>query len=73
MKNNEVTNFMLYIYNKWCIEESVLLFGENLGRHIFRKWVQDDVTSDRSLYWYFNLDNECRQKIVDRANVLYNK
>jgi len=73
MKNNEVTNFMLYIYNKWCIEESVLVFGENLGKHIFEKWVQAIVTSDRSLYWYSNLDNTCRRKIVDRANELYNK
>ena len=73
MKNNDVDNFMYYLYNQWCIEEAVLVFGENLGRHIFRKWVQADVTSDRSLYWYSNLDTECRQKIVDRANKLYNK
>lgn len=70
MKNNEVTNFMLYVYNKWGINEAHLLFGKNLGDHIFGKWIEH--RSDQ-LYWYAELDESCRQKIVDRANELYNK
>ena len=70
MKNNEVTNFLLYVYNKWSINEAHLLFGKNLGDHIFGKWIEH--RSDQ-LYWYAELDTECRQKIVDRANELYNK
>ena len=69
MKNNEVTNFMYYMFNKWNVNEAKLLFGENLGSHIFDKWQH---YTDQ-LYWYAELDNECRQKIVDRANELYNK
>ena len=61
---------MLYVYNKWGINEAHLLFGKNLGDHIFGKWIEH--LSDK-LYWYAELDNECRQKIVDRANELYNK
>jgi hypothetical protein len=71
---NEVTNFMLYIYNKWSKEEAIMLFGNDLGNHIFTKWVNAvNESSDSNLYWYSNLDNACRRKIVDRANELYNK
>lgn len=72
--NNEVTNFMYYMYNKWCIGEAKKVFGNNLGEHIFSKWVHHiNVTQLGDLYWYSELDNECRRKIVDRANELYNK
>lgn len=73
MKNNEVTNFLLYMYNMWSEEESQILFGENLGKHIYDKWIDSFSCSDRTMYWYSNLDTECRRKIVDRANELYNK
>ena len=73
MKNNEVTNFLYYVFNKWCIEEAVLVFGENLGKHIFEKWVSCRKNGGEQLEWYASLDPECRQKIVDRANELYNK
>jgi hypothetical protein len=73
MNNNEVTNFMLYMYNMWSEKESQILFGENLGKYIYDKWIDSFSCSDRTMYWYSNLDNECRRKIVDRANELYNK
>jgi hypothetical protein len=72
--NNEVTNFMYYIYNKWSKEESVRLFGNDLGNHIFNAWVgKHEYSNDITMSWYADLDNECRRKIVDRANDLYNK
>lgn len=71
--NNEVTNFMLYVYNKWSKEESVRLFGNDLGIHIFNKWVWCRENGGDQLEWYAILDNDCRRKIVDRANELYNK
>ena len=74
MKNNEVTNFMFYIYNKWSKEESVRLFGNDLGNHIFNQWVgKHEYSNDITMSWYADLDNGCRRKIVDRANELYNK
>lgn len=73
MKNNEVTNFMYYVFNKWCEKEAVLVFGENLGKHIFKKWLSCRKIGVDQLYWYSELDESCRQKIVDRANELYNK
>lgn len=66
---NEVTHFMLYIYNRWCYDECVSLFGESLGKHIWSKY---EKYSDR-LYWYAELDNKCKQKLVDRANEIYRK
>ena len=73
-KNNEVDNFMLYMFNKWCLNECRYLFGNNLGDHIWRKWhgVVREGCGDQLLF-YANLDKKCRQKIVDRANELYNK
>ncbi|MBO7731849.1 MAG: hypothetical protein J6S67_04835 [Methanobrevibacter sp.] len=70
---NEVTYFMWYIYNRWSHSESIMLFGENLGEHIFEKWMWYRRQSLDSLMWYSELDNECRQKIVDRANEIYGK
>ena len=68
-KSNEVTNFMCYVFNKWNIHESKMLFGENLGRHIFDKWA--GWGTGKELRWYADLDASCRQKLVDRANEIY--
>jgi flavodoxin len=57
-----------------CIEEAKKVFGNNLGEHIFNKWVEKhEYSNDITMSWYSDLDNECRRKIVDRANELYNK
>lgn len=66
--HNEVTRFMYYMYNKWSHEEAVRLFGENMGEHIFNKWV---ACSNRELYFYAELSNEYQQMLVDRANEIY--
>lgn len=67
---NEVTNFMYYMYNVWNKEEAINLFGEWLGKHIYSKWCD---LHDKELIFYASLDNECRQKLVDRANEYYSK
>lgn len=69
--DNEVTNFMYYMYNVWNKIEAVNLFGENLGEHIYDKWLM--TGRDKDLLFYSMLDNECRQTLVDRANEYYNK
>lgn len=69
---NEVTKFMWYMYNKWTRDEAVNLFGEDLGLHIWNKYLEIyDTTADYNLAWYSELDNECRQTIVNRANEIY--
>ena len=68
-----VDNFMYYVFNKWCMEEAVRNYGENLGMHIFKKWEVCRIDGGDQLEWYANLDSECRRKLVERANGVYNK
>jgi len=68
---NEVTAFMFYMFNIWNQQEAHRLFGQTLGQHIFGKWCS--FGSGKELLWYAELDNSCRQKLVDRANELYKK
>ena len=68
-----VDNFMYYVFNKWSREEAVHVFGENLGMHIFKKWESYRINGGDQLEWYANLDADCRCKLVERANEVYNK
>ena len=67
--NNEVTNFMYYMYNRWNMAEAKNLFGNNLGQHIYEKWM---AYHEDNLRWYAELDVKCRQMLVDRANEIFN-
>ena len=72
--SNCVDNFMYYMCNRWCHEEAVRLFGENLGNHIWEKWV--DIVRfgcGDQLTFYANIDKECRKKLGNRANEIYDK
>ena len=71
MKSNEVTKFMWYMCNKWNLDEARELFGDNLGAHIYQKKLHLQEIGYDTLYWYGDLDETCRQKIVDRANEIY--
>ena len=66
-KNNDVTCFMYYIFNKWNLAEAKLVYGDNLGEHIYNKFL--DARS--ALYWYSEIDTECKNKIVERAKHFY--
>jgi hypothetical protein len=69
---NQVTAFMLYIYNRWGIQEAKLVFGDNLGEHIFDKYLHHR-NGLGELFWYSELDNACRRKLVERAIEFYDK
>lgn len=63
----QVEAFGYYMYNKWNQYEANVVFGENLGSHIFDKWINNrDV-----MMFFMNLDNDCRQKLVERAEQFY--
>jgi hypothetical protein len=63
----QVEAFGYYMYNKWNSYEATVVFGENLGSHIFDKWINNrDV-----MMFFMNLDNECRKKLVERAEQFY--
>lgn len=69
---NEVTAFMHYMFNRWCLNECRNLFGKELGDDIWRVWhgVVREGGGDQ-LRFYANLDNECRKVIVERATRFY--
>jgi hypothetical protein len=64
---------MYYMYNKWCFDECLALFGRNLGVHIWRKYESNLNEGGDKLYWYAGLDKTCQDKLVSRANEIYKK
>ena len=67
-----VRNFMWYMYNKWNRQEAIYVFGENLGNHLYNKWMRYyENVRDYNLTFFAEIDNECRTKIVQRANEIY--
>lgn len=71
MANNEVTNFMYYIFNRWTERESRMLFGDSLGEHVWKKYLCYMNSGFGELKFYAELDSACKQKMVDRANEIY--
>lgn len=69
-KNNDIECFMYYMYNRWSLSESKHVFGDDLGTHIYGKWVKLTSHHD-TLYWYGELDKDCRNKLANRAKELY--
>lgn len=70
---NQVTAFMLYMYNKWSENEARSLFGENLGEHIYGKYSYYKEKNMGTLFWYSELDCTRRRQLVARAIELYGK
>lgn len=72
--NNLVTYFMWYMYNKWNAAEAKIIFGEILGNHIYKKWIDIVRYGDGDqLRFYANLDIVSRNKLVERALYYYDK
>lgn len=72
--HNLVTYFAWYMFNKWSEDEAIHVFGDDLGRHIYAKWVEVKTDGDGDqLRFYCNIDTVCRNKLVQRALDIYNK
>ena len=69
-KNNDVTCFMWYVNERMTLSEMVLVCGI-VGEHVYNKWVYAREHHLGDLWWYAELDEKCRQKIVDRAVSIY--
>lgn len=69
-KNNDVTCFMWYVNERMTLGEMSIVFGER-GQHIYDHWVFCREHHLGDLRWYADLDTECRQKLVDRAVLIY--
>lgn len=71
--HNLVTYFAWYMFNKWSLDEATLVFGFELGNHIYLKWEEVVRHGDGDqLRFYCNLDTVCRNKLVQRALDIYN-
>lgn len=76
MTNNTtaVLSYAIYMANAWCEEEANKVFGKVLGEHIFSKWVSYNEmygTHGASMKLIYELDETCLEKLVERANELY--
>lgn len=69
---NQVTAFMLYVYNRWDIQEAKLVFGNDFGVYIFDKYLHHR-NGLGELFWYSELDDVCKRKLVERAIEFYGK
>lgn len=58
-----IESFMYYMYNDFTRDESIAVFGENLGVHL---WGKFNNRRDE-LHWFCELDGENRDKIAARA------
>lgn len=70
-RTNQVTAFMLYMYNAWNDKEAVNLFGNDLGMHLYNKWAHYREKGLGDLFWYSELDGTRRKEIIQRAINLY--
>jgi len=71
-KNNDIECFMYYMYNRWSMTESKHIFGDDLGLHIYNKWLEkQEYSHDVNISWYGDLDKTCRNKVLERAKELY--
>lgn len=67
---NTIKNAMYYAYNAFNESESIRLFGDNLGKHIWGKFLGYDYNF---LKLYAELDNECRHKLSNAIFEYMNK
>lgn len=73
---NDVTSFMFYMWNRWCKEECMKVFGDgHIGEHIWSKWCGacDKMGSSRGAaeIFYAELSTGNRDKLVRRATECY--
>ena len=85
-RTNETLSYMIYMANSWCPEEAAIVFNgkENydtynweysLGWHIWNKY--RSFCEDFNMYaayslLIFELDDDNREKLLNRACELYN-
>jgi hypothetical protein len=78
-ERKEVLSFMIYMWNKWSINECAVIFNGadntkdqtwcwSLGEHIWDKWREYNHSVER---FVANIDENCLNKIVERACSLY--
>lgn len=75
MRENETLSYMIYMANKWSKYESVKVFGEDLGNHIWNKY--EEYCSTSGMYGAYSrlvyeLSKTNLDLLLNRACELYN-
>lgn len=69
-----VLSYAIYMANAWSQSEAIAIWGENLGMHIWNKWLvfnETYGTHAASMKLIYELDSTNLEKLVERANTLY--
>ena len=66
--NKETLSVIIYLYNKFDIDEAKIIFGDNLGEHLFTKFVNMDYDMGKFIA---SLDDENYDVLIKRACSLY--
>ena len=69
-----VNSYIYFMANHWCLEESIRIFGDSMGRHFYDKWVSynNRVSSDHATVWlWYSMCEEYRQTLLDAAVTYY--
>ena len=75
MAGNETLSVMIYLANSWSKEESIKIYGDILGNHIWSKWVgyNDDCNAIyANAKLIYELDSINLELLAIRATQLYN-
>lgn len=64
---------MLYMFNRWCLSEAKLIFGETLGNHIYGKYRDGRRNGRDYMDWFADIDDTCKDKLVERAMDVYTR
>lgn len=68
---NDVTRFMYYMYNRWCYNEALSIFGPEHGKYVFDKWCECNERRQDDLRFYALLDDDSKNQLVNRAKEVY--
>ena len=71
---NYINNYFMFMWNHWDYKTCIEIFGENLGEHIWSKWLnicnEYGPTGGVAILWG-RIDSECQQKLTIKANKYY--
>lgn len=76
MGKNDVCSFLIYMCNKWSVEECEIVFNGYDWRHFWNKWCgicETHGSIGAISYFFLELNYEYQNLLVKRATELYNR
>ena len=73
---DHIDAYMKFMYNLWTEPMCHSMFGDQLGGHIWNKWMnfREDQGIEAAIFnMWFALDHECIDKITNTALIHYSK